>query len=54
MSAEPPLLNAETLRAAVALTHPDRHPSERAEQALRVTQTLTAALSRVRELEAAG
>lgn len=48
-----PLLDAGTLRIAVALTHPDRHPPERAEQATRTTQALTAALARVREIEAA-
>ena len=48
-----PLIDARTLRAAVALTHPDRHPPERAEQALLTTQALSVALTRIRELEAA-
>jgi hypothetical protein len=47
-----PVLDARTIRAAVALCHPDVHPPERAEAANRVTQSLTSALARVRELEA--
>ena len=45
-----PTLDSSTLRAAVALTHPDRHPPKRGEEAARVTQALTAALTRGREL----
>ena len=46
-----PVLDARTLRTAIALCHPDRHEG-RVEQATRTTQVLTAALARVRELEA--
>jgi hypothetical protein len=35
-------LTTELLTAAIALTHPDRHPIERRAEALRVTQELTA------------
>jgi hypothetical protein len=35
-------LSTELLRDVVALTHPDRHPPERAEQATRVTAELLA------------
>jgi hypothetical protein len=35
-------LTTELLIAALALTHPDRHPPERQAEALRVTQELTA------------
>lgn len=48
-----PILDSRTLKAAVALCHPDSHPPERAERATRVTQELTVALARTRELEAA-
>lgn len=48
-----PVLDSRTIRSALALTHPDRHPPERAEQATCTTQALTVALSRVREIEAA-
>ena len=46
-----PLLDAQTIREAVALTHPDLHPPERQERALRVTQALTSALAETRALE---
>ena len=39
-AAEPTELNLELLEEAIALTHPDRHPPERAEQAHRVTAEL--------------
>ncbi len=48
-----PVLDARTLREAVALSHPDLHPPERQERALRLTQALTAALDRTRALERA-
>jgi hypothetical protein len=41
-NAEPTYLTMELLEAAVALTHPDRHPPERAESAKRVTAELLA------------
>ena len=47
------LLDAATLRAAVALAHPDRHPPERQEQATRVTQALLDALRAVRDADGA-
>jgi len=47
------ILDARVIRAALALTHPDRHPPERAEQATRTTQELTIALARAREIEKA-
>jgi hypothetical protein len=47
------VVDAKTLREAVALAHPDLHPPERQERALRVTKALTAALERTRELERA-
>ena len=34
-------LTSELLNEAIALTHPDKHPPERREQAMRVTQKLT-------------
>jgi hypothetical protein len=37
------VLDAATLRQAIALTHPDRHPPERHEEATLVTQALLAA-----------
>jgi len=46
------VLDSRSIRAALALTHPDRHPPERAEQATRTTQALAVALERARELEA--
>jgi hypothetical protein len=46
------ILDARTIRAALALAHPDRHPPERAEQATRVTQALSVALTHAREREA--
>ncbi len=46
-------LDAATLRDAVALCHPDRDPVERQAKATLVTQALTAALERTRELERA-
>jgi len=45
------ILDARTIRAALALAHPDRHPPERAE-ATRVTQALSVALTHAREREA--
>jgi hypothetical protein len=39
-------LDADALKAAAALTHPDRHPSEREEEASRVTALLLAARDR--------
>jgi len=42
-----PALDAATLRDAVALTHPDRHPPERREAATRITAALLAARERV-------
>ncbi len=46
-----PVLDAKTLRDAVALAHPDLHPPERRERAERVTCALIGALERARELE---
>jgi hypothetical protein len=40
--ASPTELDAELLRDALALTHPDRHPPERADMATRVTAALSA------------
>lgn len=48
-----PVVDAVTLKAALALTHPDVHPPERQERALRVTQRLTAALEQARAVERA-
>lgn len=48
-----PVVDAETLKAAVGLCRPDVHPPERRERALRVTQALTAALAETRALEQA-
>lgn len=44
------VLDIETARGALRLTHPDRHPPERQEQATRVTQALSAALDDARGL----
>ena len=38
----PGSIDAELLREAVLLTHPDRHPPARTAQATRVTQALNA------------
>jgi len=48
-----PAVPSELIRAAIGLAHPDRHPPERQESALRVTQQLTDALERTRRLEQA-
>lgn len=48
-----PILDAATIRSALALVHPDVHPPERQARALRVTQSLTVALARTRALERA-
>jgi hypothetical protein len=48
-----PVLDAPTLREAVALAHPDLHPPERRERATRTTAALLTALARTRELERA-
>ena len=40
-----PALDAETLKAAAALTHPDRHPPERQADATRVTAAINAVRS---------
>jgi hypothetical protein len=42
-------VDADLLRLAIALCHPDRHPPERAEMCNRVTAALTVALKAVRE-----
>jgi hypothetical protein len=42
-------VDADLLRSAIALCHPDRHPPERAELCNRVTAALTVALKAVRE-----
>jgi hypothetical protein len=42
-------VDADLLKPAIALCHPDRHPPERAEMCNRVTAALTAALKAVRE-----
>jgi hypothetical protein len=42
-------VDAELLRSAIALCHPDRHPPERAELCTRVTSALLEALKAVRE-----
>lgn len=47
------VLDAATIKSAIALCHPDVHPPERRERALRVTQALTGALDRTRQLERA-
>lgn len=47
------VLDLETARGALRLTHPDRHPPERQEQATRVTQALSAALDDARTLRSA-
>lgn len=46
-----PLLDAATIKAAAVLTHPDRHPLERQEQAKRTTARLLEALEDARQLE---
>ncbi len=45
-------LDEQTLREAVALCHPDRHPESRQEQATRVTQALLGALEATRRIAA--
>jgi hypothetical protein len=42
-------VDAELLKGAISLCHPDRHPPERAELCNRVTGALLAALKAVRE-----
>jgi hypothetical protein len=42
-------IDADLLKSAIALCHPDRHPPERAELCNRVTAALTVALKAVRE-----
>jgi hypothetical protein len=42
-------VDADLLKSAIALCHPDRHPPERAELCNRVTAALTVALTAVRE-----
>lgn len=42
-------VDADLLRLAISLCHPDRHPPERAEMCNRVTAALAAALQAVRE-----
>jgi hypothetical protein len=42
-------VDADLLKSAIALCHPDRHPSERAELCNQVTAALTVALKAVRE-----
>jgi hypothetical protein len=42
-------VDADLLRSAIGLCHPDRHPPERAELCHRVTAALTVALKAVRE-----
>lgn len=42
-------VDAELLKLAIALCHPDRHPPERQEMCNRVTAALTVALKAVRE-----
>lgn len=48
-----PLVDGDTLKSAISLAHPDLHPPERRERALRVTQALTLALAETRALERA-
>lgn len=45
-SAARPELDEDVLRAAIALTHPDRHPVERRAEATRITQQLLEARRR--------
>lgn len=47
------ILDVDTARGALRLTHPDRHPPERQEQATSVTQALNAALDAARTLGSA-
>ena len=42
-------VDADLLKLAIALCHPDRHPEERKEMCNRVTAALTVALKAVRE-----
>jgi hypothetical protein len=42
-------VDADLLKSAITLCHPDRHPPERAELCNRVTAALTVALKSVRE-----
>lgn len=42
-------VDADLLKSAIALCHPDRHPPERADLCNRVTAALVAALKAVRE-----
>ena len=42
-------VDAELLKLAISLCHPDRHPPERADMCNRVTAALTVALKAVRE-----
>jgi hypothetical protein len=44
-------LDSVTLRGAIALVHPDRHPPERQEEATAITAKLLAALEVVRSTE---
>ena len=46
-------VDADLLKNAIALCHPDRHPPERAELCHGVTAALTVALTAVRDREAA-
>jgi hypothetical protein len=46
-------VDAQLLRLAIALCHPDRHPPEREEMCNRATAALTGALKAVRDREAA-
>jgi hypothetical protein len=48
-----PVTDQGTLRAAVALCHPDRHPVERQQLATETTGKLLEALERTRQLERA-
>jgi hypothetical protein len=46
-------VDAQLLKLAISLCHPDRHPPERQDMCTRVTAALTVALKSVREREAA-
>jgi hypothetical protein len=46
-------VDAQLLKSAIALCHPDRHPPERQDLCHRVTAALTVALKAVRGREAA-
>ena len=48
-----PLVDSSTLKAAISLAHPDVHPPERQERALKTTRALTVALEQTRALEQA-